>query len=117
MYTKTNIADWLDKLEDQDDVSHAQFRKHLLFCGRSHGNIQLGKDLREYLNKERIRYWIVELVPSLREPAGGNKGFVTSPIQGGPYLLANRRLCAIYRLYDDVHGAFLQGLRPSLEDK
>lgn len=107
MYTKIDIIDWLEKLEAQDDVSDAHFRKRLMFCGTVAGAIRLDQDLVDYLSAEGIQYIVAELETSVDE----------GPITGGPYLWANERLNPVYKFYDDTYGAFLQPLRQSSDDK
>ncbi|KAI5363854.1 putative amidase [Septoria linicola] len=117
-WSESAIRDWLHNLEQRDDVSHTEFRACLLFCGSSIGSINLGLGLTSFLRNNRIDFIVIDLVARPSFPSRSpRRGFSAISDTGGPYVWKEGRLHLVYKIYEDKHGAFLQGLQPSTQKK
>ena len=97
--TKESLKKTIEYYDAIDDVFCREFLRGVILVSEADGGAKLGHDASELL-KSLGTIWIEHL------QAGGAEMMPAS----GPYLVHDRKLYEIWRLYDDSHDAFVTSL-------
>ncbi|EME42539.1 hypothetical protein DOTSEDRAFT_73403 [Dothistroma septosporum NZE10] len=111
-WTRHSLERYLVTLQNEDDVTRVNFRRHLVFCGHAEGHFDIPPDVRSFLRDCGVSFYVAQLrrVGTVSSRLG--VGYTRSCIAAGPYLWLGRRLRPIYRLYDDSNNCIVQSLHP-----
>lgn len=93
----------IEHYQKEDDVFQPDFLRRILLYGAKEEDVEIADGVDEFLNSIGTRW--IRCLPS--ESPG-------SSLTPGPYALVQDRLRKVYRLHNDMNGAFLAAVEPNV---